>query len=151
MVLNHVDSSSFFQIFFFKFFSSFFFFFFFFPHSRLQTDPNSQVPCSASAPRASDTTCRQKPKTLRHRSSAVSIAGTVTKVWWRQTRACLDKHVFVTAKHVFCRDKGLLVATKFCLSLQAYFGRDKRRALSRQARACRDKSIFLSRGKTCLS
>ena len=93
----------------------------------------------------------KKPKTLRHQSSGVSIAGAVTKVLWRQTRACRDRHVFVTAKHVFCRDKGLLVATKLCLSLQAYFGLDKRRALLRQARACRDKSIFLSRGKTCLS
>ena len=55
---------------------------------------------------------------------------------WRQTN-CGHKHVFVETKHVFCRDKGILVATKplsrpkyfvgtnIILSRQAYFYRDK--------------------------
>ena len=52
-----------------------------------------------------------------------------TKVLSQQTRVCRDKHVFITTKHVFCRDrdKSIFVA----LPLQKY--------------VC----IILSRQKTC--
>ena len=54
-----------------------------------------------------------------------------TNVLSRQTRDCRDNHVFVTTKHVFCRDKVMFVATNMCLSLQffvvstSFFCRDK--------------------------
>ena len=83
---------------------------------------------------------------------------------------CCDKHTFVVTKDLFCRDKHMFVATKVSLSRQnfgldkimfvmtsichhkimfvatkvlsrqAYFCRDKRRALSwQQTQVCRDK------------
>ena len=46
------------------------------------------------------------------RQAATSIFFVATNVLSRQTRACRLKHVFVSTKHVFCRDKSTLVATK---------------------------------------
>ena len=69
----------------------------------------------------------------------------VTKVLlWKICRVCCDKLTFVTtnmclSRQIFCRDKSMHVATKF-LSWQASFCRDKRRVLSRQTQACRDKN-----------
>ena len=57
-------------------------------------------------------------------------------------KSCGDKRVFVTTKHVFCRDKSMLV-----LSWQNYVCRDKRRVLSRQKRVCREKKQIMSRQK----
>ena len=120
MVLNHVDS---FLLLFF-----FFLFFFFFYHSRLQTDPDSQVPYSASAHRASDTTCRQKAK------------DTTPSIVWSINRGSCHKS---------------FVATNTCLSRQTCVCHGKTRLLSRQRSACRDKIMFVvtsilwSRQKTC--
>ena len=33
------------------------------------------------------------------------------------TRVCLNKHMSVATKHIFCHDKSILVATKLCLCL----------------------------------
>ena len=63
---------------------------------------------------------------------------------------CRD--VFVATKHVFCRDKSVLVAKKLCLLRQHIFVASG--PLSRQ-NICRNKhnfvatSMFLSRQKTC--
>ena len=38
--------------------------------------------------------------------------GGISKLVSRQTPVCRDKHVFVTTKHVFRRDKSMIVATK---------------------------------------
>ena len=61
--------------------------------------------------------------------------------------------VFVATKHVFCRDKSMLAATKV-LSGQIRVCPDKTRLLSRQKYVCRYKhfvatSILLSQQKTC--
>ena len=83
----------------------------------------------------------------------------------RQNYICLVKHVFVATKHIFCRDKSMLVvcldksmlvvcrdkyifvATKLYLSGQTRFCRDRTRLLSRQKYTCRDirdKIMFVS-------
>ena len=55
----------------------------------------------------------------------------------RQTGVCLDKHVFVETKHVFCRDKIMFVETIF---LRQIFCRNKHVFFAT--------SILLSRQKT---
>ena len=64
---------------------------------------------------------------------------------------CLSRHCasFVATKHVFCRDKSMIVATKVWLSRQTLVATSTSAPL-----VCRDKSfvtanIFLSRQKTC--
>ena len=55
-----------------------------------------------------------------------------------------DKYVFVTSKHVFCRDKSMLAATK-------YFCRDKYLSqLKKKKNVFRDKLTFVGT-KLCLS
>ena len=134
MVLNHVD-----------------FFIFFFTTPVYKLIQILKFPIQLRLTELQTLPADKKPRTLRHRSSGVSFAGAATSIIFvatkglsRQTRACRDIHVFVTAKHAFGRNKGMLVATKLCLSLQAYFGRDKRRALSGQAHVCRDKSVLVA-------
>ena len=51
-----------------------------------------------------------------------------------------SRQTFCRDEDVFCRDKSMLVAKKV-LSRQAYFSLDKRRVLSRQKYACRNKNI----------
>ena len=63
-------------------------------------------------------------------ASRVSLAGAATSI------------IFVTTKHVFCRYKSMLVATKVCFSRQNYC-RDKIMFLSRQM-FCRDKHTFVA-------
>ena len=69
----------------------------------------------------------------------MSLAGAATSI------------IFVETKHVYCRDKSMLAATKLCLSQQACFCRDK--YLSRQkyvCDTCLSRQIFLVT-KVCLS
>ena len=90
------------------------------------------------------------------------IGGSSTSIIFVATNT-RDKDVFVATKHVFCRDKNMLVATNF-LSRQNYVCRDKdvfvvtkllsrqifvatNMLLSRQAYFCRDKRRALSRRK----
>ena len=91
----------------------------------------------------------------------------------RQTcKFCHDKHTFVATKDVFCRDKRRVcrdkrrvcrdkhnfvgkgfVATKICLcgtlSREAYFCRDKRRALSRQKTCSVSAQMILVAAPAC--
>ena len=90
----------------------------------------------------------QQPIVLRRVLSSI-IGGSCYKYHFgrgKKKNVRRDKHVFVTTKHVFCRGKSMLVATKL-LSLQNYVCRDNTFVVTN---ICRDKhvfgtSIFLSR------
>ena len=56
--------------------------------------------------------------------AAISIIFVVTEVLSQQTCVCHDKHMFVTTKHVFCRNKSMPATTKL-LSQQNYVCHDK--------------------------
>ena len=64
-----------------------------------------------------------------------SIIFVVTNVLLQQTQVCHDKQVFVTTRHVTCRDKKYachdktFVATKLCLSQRTRFYHNKRHIL----------------------
>ena len=107
--------------------------------------------------------------TLQHQT-IISVAGAATSffvfvfistnVLSRETRVCRDKHVYITTKHVFCRDKSMLVATK--LHDKIMFVMTKRlsrqtfvfvstKDVSRQAYFCRNKRrVCVFRNKSML-
>ena len=66
------------------------------------------------------------------KAATLSLAEAATSITFVAKNACL--YAFVATKHVFCRDKNMLVATKLCLSV-----------LSRR-KFCRDKhSLFATK------
>ena len=74
---------------------------------------------------------------LIQKARAVSFAGAATST------------ILVETKHVFCRDKSMLVATSIIFSQQNIFVVTKLRVLLRQTRICRDKHVFVATN-TCL-
>ena len=76
------------------------------------------------------------PLVLKLAGAAISIICVATK----QTRICCDKHVFVAKKHVFCRDKSMLVTSRQNYGCR-HNSHHKTLFLSRQKYTCRDKGF----------
>ena len=60
--------------------------------------------------------------------------------WWLSLTGAATSIIFVATKHVFCRDKNMLVATNIFLAIFL----STKIILSRQIYVCRDKSMRLA-------
>ena len=55
----------------------------------------------------------------------INIIGETSILFFCRQKSCRDKHVFVATKHVFCRDKSMLVRQNVCFICLLLSQRDK--------------------------
>ena len=94
------------------------------PRPASPTDVNDRGQLCDFQERHSDRTQNDKIAQSRSAQRCLAITGGRSTSIIFVTTNTRDKHVFVATKHVFCRDKNMLVVINF-LSRQNYVSRDK--------------------------